>query len=101
MESQAARRVAQPEPGEPTFEEALSRLEAIVNQLESGDLTLDRALVLFEEGISLSRLCSRKLEEAEGRIEQLLERDGELRLEPLVPGARVEPGASTASEEDG
>lgn len=53
------------------FESALKSLEDIVSQLESGDLTLDKALELFEEGVKLSRLCNAKLEEAERKVEIL------------------------------
>jgi exodeoxyribonuclease VII small subunit len=56
----------------PDFEAALARLEEIVKALESGDLGLDAALELFEEGIRLSRLCHGKLEQAERRVELLL-----------------------------
>ena len=54
------------------FESALKSLEDIVAQLEAGDLTLDRALELFEEGIKVSRFCSSKLEEAERKVEVLI-----------------------------
>ncbi len=53
------------------FESALKSLEEIVGQLEGGDLTLDRALQLFEEGVKLSRFCHEKLEEAERKVEIL------------------------------
>jgi exodeoxyribonuclease VII small subunit len=56
----------------PSFEAALTRLEQIVQRLEKGELALEESLVLYEEGIQLSRLCHAKLEEAEGRIEQLV-----------------------------
>jgi exodeoxyribonuclease VII small subunit len=56
----------------PSFEGALTRLEQIVQRLEKGELPLEESLVLYEEGIRLSRLCHAKLEEAEGRIEQLV-----------------------------
>jgi exodeoxyribonuclease VII small subunit len=54
------------------FESALKSLEDIVVQLETGDLTLDRALELFEEGIKVSRFCSSKLAEAERKVEVLI-----------------------------
>jgi exodeoxyribonuclease VII small subunit len=54
------------------FESALKSLEGIVAQLESGDLTLDRALELFEEGVQVSRFCNSKLEEAERKVEVLI-----------------------------
>ena len=56
----------------PSFEAALTRLEQIVQRLEKGELPLEESLVLYEEGIKLSRLCHAKLEEAEGKIEQLV-----------------------------
>ena len=59
----------------PTFEAALARLEQIVQRLEKGELALEESLVLYEEGVRLSRLCHAKLEEAEGKIELLL-KDG-------------------------
>ncbi len=58
----------------PSFEEAISRLEAVVRELEDGRLPLERALDLFTEGIELSRVCSRNLESAEQRI-AILTRD--------------------------
>ena len=58
------------------FEDALKRLEGVVERLEEGEIPLEEALRLFEEGVKLSRLCHQKLDEAEKRIE-LLTRDGE------------------------
>lgn len=67
-----------------SFEEALERLEEIVGLLESGELDLDRSLVLFQEGIGLARHCSKKLDEAESRIELLIENsEGELETAPF------------------
>lgn len=57
---------------EKKFEAALERLEEIVKQLEQGDLPLEQSLKLFEEGIRLSRICNRRLEDAERRVEILL-----------------------------
>jgi len=54
------------------FESALKSLEEIVQQLERGDLTLDRALELFEDGVKISRFCHAKLEEAERKVEMLI-----------------------------
>ena len=59
------------------FESAISELEALVNTLEEGDLSLDKSLELFERGVQLSRFCHQRLEEAERRIEVLNEQ-GEL-----------------------
>ncbi len=56
---------------EPSFEEALTQLEALVARLEGGDLPLEEALRLFEEGIRLTRLCTARLEDAERRVHLL------------------------------
>jgi len=58
--------------GEPTFEEALSQLEALVTRLEGGDLPLEEALRAFEEGVRLTRLCAERLEDAERRVQVLM-----------------------------
>jgi exodeoxyribonuclease VII small subunit len=68
------------------FESALKSLEDIVRQLEGGDLTLDRALELFEEGVKISRFCTAKLEEAERKVELLVKSaDGSLKEAPFSP----------------
>lgn len=54
------------------FEEALKRLEDIVTQLEKNDVSLEKSIALFEEGIRLSKFCSEKLNEAEQRITKLV-----------------------------
>ena len=65
------------------FEEALERLEDIVRRMESGDMTLEESLKAFEEGIKLARLCSRKLDDAERRVEILLKQEEELVTRPF------------------
>jgi exodeoxyribonuclease VII small subunit len=66
------------------FENALKRLEQIVQRLESGDLSLDESLRLFEEGVELSRLCTKKLSEAEAKVEKLVKLgEKEFKTEPL------------------
>ncbi len=55
------------------FEQAMARLEAIVGQLENGDLSLDESLKIFEEGIRLSKNCLKVLEEAERKVEVLVQ----------------------------
>ncbi len=57
---------------EKSFEISLKELEEIVHQLETEDLPLEKALALFEQGTSLSKTCSKTLEEAEKKIEILL-----------------------------
>jgi exodeoxyribonuclease VII small subunit len=67
-----------------TFESAVKRLESIVQELESGDLTLDQALKKFQEGVKLSRLCSNKLDETEKKVSILLKDEkGNVRVEPF------------------
>ena len=62
-----------------SFEASLHRLEQIVKKLEAGELALDDALKLFEEGINLSQQCQKQLEEAENKVEILLKKaDGKL-----------------------
>ena len=65
------------------FEESMSALEKIVAQLESGDLPLERALELFEEGVGLARRCQSQLEEAERKVELLLRERGEIKAIPF------------------
>jgi exodeoxyribonuclease VII small subunit len=68
-----------------TFESGIERLEAIVEELEDGDLTLDDALKKFQEGIKISRFCSKKLDETEKKIAILLkDEEGEVRSEPFI-----------------
>lgn len=59
-----------------SFEKNLERLDAIVHQLEDADLPLEKALQLYEEGMKLSELCHKQLEEAEGRVEILMKKAG-------------------------
>lgn len=57
------------------FEKALDRLSEVLKELESDDVPLDRAISLYEEGMKLSKMCSKKLEEAELRIEQVTRKE--------------------------
>lgn len=69
-----------------SFEDSLRKLETIVERLEKGDLALEDSLKLFEEGIGLSESCKKELDEAEGKVQQLLkQRDGSFKTAPL-PG---------------
>jgi exodeoxyribonuclease VII small subunit len=66
------------------FEEALQKLEKIVNDLENGALALDEALEKYEEGIRLSKMCAKKLEVAKKKVEILLKsEDGVPELRPF------------------
>jgi exodeoxyribonuclease VII small subunit len=65
------------------FEEALGRLEEIVRKMETGDMSLEESLKAFEEGIKLARVCSRKLDEAERRVDMLLKQGEDLVIKPF------------------
>lgn len=69
----------------PKFEDCLQRLETIVDQLEKGEIPLEQALKLFEEGIQLSNSCRKELDDAEGKVEILLKNNGKLQAEPFKP----------------
>ncbi len=60
-----------------TFEQAMEKLEQIVQDLESGDPSLDAAIKNFEDGIKLSKFCSEKLNEMEKRITVLMKNDAD------------------------
>ena len=80
-----------------TFEASLEALERIVQQLESGDLPLEKSLELFEQGIRLSRECQERLGQAERRIEILL-RDNQGR--PVtVPFSGTAPANSSENDD--
>ena len=64
-------------PSSPSFEETLTELEAIVNDMENGDLPLNQALEKFERGIKLSRLSQQSLEQAQQKVQILLRENGE------------------------
>lgn len=67
-----------------TFEQAIKQLEQIVQDLESGDMPLEKAVKTFEEGIQLSKFCSEKLDETEKRITILMQdTDGQLSEKPF------------------
>ena len=81
------------------FEEALSRLEQIVDRLEQGDLALEESLAVFEEGVRLSGRCAGELDAAERRIEVLTREGGAWLARPFDadlsdPGADVEHSGS-------
>ena len=66
------------------FEKSLAELEKIVNDLESGSLTLDESIAAFERGIELSKLCQKKLVAAEERVKKLIEKsESDIELEPF------------------
>jgi exodeoxyribonuclease VII small subunit len=63
-----------------SFESALKRLEEIVGLLESGELSLEESIKMYEEGIGLSTFCTEKLNESEGKIKMLLREGDEFKL---------------------
>lgn len=64
------------------FENALKKLEKIVEELEKGDLPLEDSLAKYEEGIKLSRICQKKLETAKKKVELLVKsKEGKFKLE--------------------
>lgn len=81
---------------EVSFEKALGRLETIVSEMESGKLSLEDMMKRFEEGQSLVKLCSSKLNQVERRIEILVKEGDAITTEPFAdgPGERDEDGGS-------
>jgi len=68
------------------FENAFARLETIVGDLEKGELALEEALKLFEEGVKISQFCNAKLDEAERKVEILLKnKEGQFTEESFHP----------------
>jgi exodeoxyribonuclease VII small subunit len=79
-----------------TFESSLEELERIVRQLEQGELTLEKSLELFEQGVKLSRDCQERLSQAERRIEILMrDNQGRASVRPFDPEREL-----SADEED-
>jgi exodeoxyribonuclease VII small subunit len=73
------------------FEEALKKLETIVESMESEDLPLETLLARYEQGTRLARLCQEKLEDAELKVQQLEKNSaGEMKLKPLAAGLSEE-----------
>ncbi len=71
-------------PAETTLEAALTRLDAVVKEMETGDLPLETLIAHFEEGVALTKTCQDRLDHAESRIQTIIrEADGGVRLEPF------------------
>ena len=69
-----------------SFEKSLKQLEQIVQELESGNLPLEKAMKKFEEGVKLSKFCSEKLDETEKKISVLLhDNKGNIAEETFMP----------------
>ena len=76
---------------EKKFEEAMQRLEDIVESLEESDLSLNDSLKIFEEGVKLIGFCSKKLEEVEQKVTMLVkENEGKYSQQPFETGAQGE-----------
>ncbi len=93
------------EPGETiSFEKAMDRLEKIVGDMETGELSLDDMIVRFEEGQGLIKFCNRTLNEVERKIEILVKKGDERVAEPFEPetdGAPAPAAGKKQSEDDG
>jgi len=77
--------------GEIKFEEALRKLEKIVDALEAGDIALDDALKKYEEGVQLTRLCEKRLDLAKKKVELLSKQeDGSMKITPFEEGSAEE-----------
>ncbi len=66
------------------FEDSLAELEQLVSQLEQGDISLEESLKSFERGVNLTRTCQKALQEAEQKVQILLEKNGNLSLESFT-----------------
>ena len=83
------------------FEDDLTKLEGVVERLERGDLTLDESVRLFEEGVKLSSACKKELEQAEGRIQVLIEgKSGKMQVAELELGDDEEVDLQIDEDED-
>jgi exodeoxyribonuclease VII small subunit len=77
--------MARKDPSDKKFESALEELEQVVEQLESGELSLEDSLSAFEKGVGLVRFCNQKLNEVEKKIEMLVkDKEGKLQLKALA-----------------
>ncbi len=72
---------------QPDFETALAELEALVEQMEEGDLSLEESLKLFERGVTLTAECQKALAEAQRKVEILLEKHQHAQPEEFEPDA--------------
>jgi exodeoxyribonuclease VII small subunit len=66
------------------FEDSLAELEQLVNHLEQGDVSLEESLKSFERGVNLTRICQKALQEAEQKVQILIEKNGTQILEPFT-----------------
>ena len=66
------------------FEDSLTELEQLVSQLEQGDISLEESLKSFERGVTLTRVCQKALQEAEQKVQVLIEKNGTQIMEPFT-----------------
>ena len=78
-----------------TFEAAMARLEQITAELEDNEISLEKSLKKFDEGIKLAEFCNAQLAEARAKVEMLLEKDGRLQA---VPFEEIDRGDTDLSE---
>jgi len=84
------------------FEKALTELEATVEKLESGSLSLDDSLGLFEQGVKLAKYLRKELDKAEKKIEILLkDEEGQIKAEPFAPDAAADEEEAGGDESGG
>jgi exodeoxyribonuclease VII small subunit len=76
---------------EERFEDSLARLEALIRELDNGDLALERSLEVYEESVTLLRKCQAKLDRVQTRIEVLERERDQVRVAPYTPQPRNEP----------
>ena len=74
-----------------SFEDALEKLEQITSELEDGDLSLEKSLKKFNEGVKLAEYCNIKLEDAQQKVNLLLNKNDELTAVPFEPADNSEP----------
>jgi exodeoxyribonuclease VII small subunit len=67
-----------------SFEDTLAELEQLVNRLERGDISLEESLQAFERGVNLTRTCQKALQEAEQKVQILIDKNGSQVLEPFA-----------------
>ena len=83
-----------------SFEKSMDRLETIVSDMEGGELSLDAMITRFEEGQSLIKFCTGKLDEVERKIEKLLTTDGDAKTEPFGDEAEA-PAVELGDDDNG
>ncbi|USG63636.1 exodeoxyribonuclease VII small subunit [Brevibacillus ruminantium] len=78
-----ARKKTEQENHDIQFEEAMKRLEEVVHKLEEGEISLEESIQLYQEGVTLSRICGQKLDAIEAKITQLIDEDGQFKQKPF------------------